>query len=68
MKDVGFMSYSKMYESGVIPVVDYGSAIWGSAKHKQSELIQNRTIRYFLGCTQFHCHTSIAWGNRVVTS
>ena len=42
-----------MYESGVIPVVDYGSAIWGSAKHKQSELIQNCTIRYFLGVHNF---------------
>ena len=27
LKDVGFMSYSKMYESDVVPVVDYGSAI-----------------------------------------
>ena len=65
MKDVGFMSYSKMYESGVIPVVDYGSAIWGSAKHKQSELIQNRTIRYFLGVHNFTAipvlHGEIGW-------
>ena len=64
LKDIYFISYSKMYESGGIPVVDYGSAIWGSVKHKQSKLIQNRiiyTLYYFFGCTQIHCNTSTAW-------
>ena len=54
-----------MYESGVISVVYYGSAIWGSAKHKQSELIQNHTIHYFLGVHNFTAipalHGEIGW-------
>ena len=59
------MSYSNMYESGGIPVVDYGSAIWGSVKHKQSKLIQNRIIYYFLGEHKFTAipalHGEIGW-------
>ena len=30
MKDVGFKTYSKLYETGVIPVLNYGSSIWGT--------------------------------------
>lgn len=65
IKDIGFRSYSKMYECGVIPIVDYGSAIWGSTKHKHSELIQNKTVRYFLGVHNFTAipalHGEIGW-------
>ena len=32
MKDVDFKTYSKVYETGVIPVQDYGSRIWGHSK------------------------------------
>ena len=52
-KDVGFNTFSKMYESGVIPVMDYGSGVWGFTKNTHSESIQNKASRYFLGVHNF---------------
>ena len=52
-KDFGFETFSKMYETGVIPVVDYGSGIWGFTKNKHSDIIQNKAARYFLGVHNF---------------
>ena len=46
---VSRLTLEELYETGVIPVVDYGSSIWGHSKHNHSEIIQNKAIRYFLG-------------------
>ena len=56
MRDVGYKTYTKLYESAVVPVVDYFSAIWGSVKSSEPEKIHNTAMRYFLG---FHEKTPI---------
>ena len=54
MKDVGYKTYCKMYESGVVSVLDYGSGIWSKMNNlHHSEIIQNKAIRYFLGLHNF---------------
>ena len=53
MKDIGFNTYTKLYNSGVVSVLDYGSGIWGFNKENHSESIQNKAIRYFLGVHNF---------------
>ena len=40
MKNVN--TYSKLYETGVIPILDYGSGIWGYSGNNHSETIQNK--------------------------
>ena len=52
-KEMGFNAFTKMFETGVIPVTDYGSAIWGFSKNNHAELIQNKAARYFLGVHNF---------------
>ena len=52
-KDIGYDTYSKMYDSCVTPVVDYGSGVWGKTKNAHSDLIQNKAYRYFLGVHNF---------------
>ena len=52
-KDIGYNTYSKMYEACVIPVLDYGSGIWGNSKVNHSDMIQNKAYRYFLGVHNF---------------
>ena len=52
-KDLGFNTFSKLVKSGVIPVLNYGSEIWGFMKFKTCENIQNRAARYFLGLHRF---------------
>ena len=52
-KDLGYKTFTTMYESGVVPILDYGSAIWGYSKNSHSDLIQNKASRYFLGLHNF---------------
>ena len=52
-KEVGFKTFSKLYYSCVVPVVDYCSSIWGFKNFDKIDMIQNRAIRYFLGVHRF---------------
>ena len=51
--NLGFKSYTTLYDNGVVPVMDYGAEIWGFSANEQGSLIQNRAIRYFLGVHRF---------------
>ena len=48
-KNVGFNTFSKMYNTGVVSVMDYCSGIWGYGKFDCCSKIQQRAIRYYLG-------------------
>ena len=52
-KDVGFETYTKLYNSCVTPVTDYCSGVWGFRDFNKSDMVQNRAIRYFLGVHRF---------------
>ena len=41
-----------MYNSHVIPIMDYSSGIWGYSKSEEGDNIQNRATRYYLGVHQ----------------
>ena len=49
MKDVGYRTYTQLYNSMVVPISDYFAGIWGIRKFEQSDKLQNRAIRFFLG-------------------
>ena len=49
LKDVGFITFTKLYNCMVNPVCDYFSALWGHTSFQESEKLENRAIRYFLG-------------------
>ena len=53
LKDFGFKTFEKLYYSCVVPVTDYGSAVWGYKNYAQLDYIQNKAIRYFLGVHRF---------------
>ena len=52
-KDVGFNTYSNLYDSCVVPVLDYCSGVWGFKAFDKIDMIQNRAIRYFMGVLRF---------------
>ena len=52
-KGIGYNTFKKMYFSGVQPIVDYASGVWGYVKGKEIDMIQNRAFRYFLGVNRF---------------
>jgi len=53
LKHFGFNSYTKLYNSCVIPIMDYCSSIWGYKQQQSIDNVQNRALRYFLGVHRF---------------
>lgn len=49
LRDVGFRTYTSMFNSGVVTVMDYCSEVWGYGRYENCNKLQNRAIRYFLG-------------------
>jgi hypothetical protein len=49
LKGAGYNTYTRLYNAGVTPILDYGSEIWGYKASKKIDYVQNRAIRYFLG-------------------
>ena len=52
-KDVGYNTYTKLFNSCVVPVLDYCSGVWGFKQLNKMDNVQNRAIRYFLGVHRF---------------
>ena len=48
--DLGYNSYMKLFESSVVPILDYGSGVWSlGTKVAKIDGVQNRAIRYYCG-------------------
>jgi len=48
-----FNVYTKLYNSCVIPIMDYCSGIWGYARYDKPNTVQHRAIRSFLGVHRY---------------
>ena len=48
-KNVGYNTFTKLYDTGVNSIISYGASIWGYDKEKFGQAVQNRAMRYFLG-------------------
>ena len=53
LKGLGFKTFTTLYHSGVVPILDYCSSIWGYQKLDQVDTIQNRAIRFYLGVHKY---------------
>ncbi len=49
MKEMGYSTYTKLYDSLVTPVMDYGSAVWGGKSYECLDQVQFRAMRFFTG-------------------
>ncbi len=47
------MTYTKLYESLVTPILDYGLSVWGFKVYDSLDKVQNRATRYFMGVHRF---------------
>lgn len=41
--------YTKLYDSCVLPIMNYGSAVWEAGKYTEPEVIKNRVMTSFVG-------------------
>ena len=48
-KNVGYNTFTKLYDTGVNSIISYGASVWGHGNDKFGQLVQNRAMRYFLG-------------------
>ena len=53
LKGLGYNTYITLYNSGVTPILDYCSGVWGYAGFDKINTIQNRALRYYLGVHRF---------------
>jgi hypothetical protein len=53
LKGLGFSTFNILYHSGVVPVLDYCSSIWGYQNFGQIDTIQNQAIHFYLGVHKF---------------
>ena len=51
-RNIGFKTFTKLFNSGVVPILEYCAGVWGDGKHECCEKIQQRAIRYYLGVHQ----------------
>ena len=57
LTDLGFETYLKLFNPGVLLVLNYGAEIWGFQDFACCTGIQNRAARYYLGSPQIYSHT-----------
>ena len=50
---MGYFIYTKLYNSCVLPVMNYGAGVWGYLQYNKADTIQNRAMRTFLGVHRF---------------
>ena len=53
LKGLGYKTYSKMYHTGVVPILDYCAGIWSFNKSEKADSVQNRAIRWYLGVHKY---------------
>ena len=53
LKNMGIKTYESLYKSYVLPIMNYGSAVWGFADYAKPQTLQNRLSRFYLGVHRF---------------
>ena len=53
LRDCGYRTYTKLFETGVLSILTYGAEIWGYGEYPKCDTVMNRAMRYFLGVHRF---------------
>ena len=56
---LGFSAFEALYDNLVVPILDYGSGVWGTGSYPKPQTIQNRAARSFLGVHRFASNVAI---------
>ena len=59
LKNMGFETYTKLFNACVTPVLDYASEVWGFKTFENSERVQMTALRYFFGVHKFAPHHAL---------
>ena len=53
MNEMGYKTYSKLFNTNVVPIIDYGAEIWGYTTNPMAENVQRKAMRIFLGVHKY---------------
>ena len=53
LKNMRYDTFSKLYNTGVVPILNYGSEVWGFGKFTVCDNVQNKAMRFFLGVHKY---------------
>ncbi len=61
LQGIGFSTFTILFHSGVVPILDYCSGILGYQSFGQIDTVQNRAIRFYLGVHKFAPKSCNKW-------
>ena len=53
IKNLGIRTFETLYPSYVVPIMNYGSAVWGFREYPKAQVLKNRVGRFYLGVNRF---------------
>ena len=53
LKDVRYKTYSTLYNTQILPILNYCSSVWAHKKANECDVVQHKTIRYFMDVHSF---------------
>ena len=53
LRDCGYKTFTKLFETGVLSILNYGAEIWGYGNFPKCDNVMNRAMRLFLGVHRF---------------
>lgn len=53
IRDIGFFTYTNLFQDGVCPVLDFATGVWGHGRKPEREAVHKHTIRYVLDIQRF---------------
>jgi len=59
LRNVHYSTFSKLYNTGVQPILSYAAAVWCYKNTDKCSTVQHRAIRYFLGVHRFTSNHAI---------
>ena len=54
-----YSTFTKLYDTCVVPIMDYCAGVWGFSKYDKPNTVQNRAIRSFLGVHRYTSNVAI---------
>ena len=65
IRDCGYTTFTKLFDTGVLSILNFGAEVWGFGKHQKCDVVINKAMRYFLGVHKYvptaALHGDMAW-------
>ncbi len=51
--NLGYRTYLTLFNTYILPILNYASGVWGYAEQAEPQILQNRICRFYLGVNKF---------------